>query len=736
MPITVPLAQRQVGQTPGFGAPGVAPFRDVRGQQLARLGQEVTNLGIIAIDVARQMQTDEDNARAKEADALLVEFENKEFYDPATGYMGKTGKDALGENMTQVQERLDRRIDELSSQLDNDEQRRLFHNSAGQWRRHWTQQMSKHAINQARNFHAGQSEARARAAAQVGVNSALVEGWEGESGAGYRQGLATAEAEIRAHGSLIGSSEEEIEQAVLAMRSVSHEQIVRGLAAEDRGTEAARYLDSVERDDILPETRTRLQAIVDDASVQETALRRSFELIEDIDRAQSGLEPGEQGPPAPSSLREQQVRSADMVRVAAQTLRQQFLNREITQEEHDAILDRVIKESQLRKQGSAERTATVRASAEQWLFENTDKTLRQYPFYRDVVDHGLLPTLTTFQRTGRYVNTPFVVDGIMRMGRGDFHRYSRPEFSEMVRGHMDNTTYNWAMSLWDNAHDPVKDSDVWTEKLMIRQTLKDSKLIDNLVGELDEEEAQKQNNVLLRYQALKTAARSAGQPITADWMQNTLDGIVSSDIVFVDGEQVPVVALTDETALEAYVQVGEDQVILAEIPGRRSESPGEIPDKFQKGDVAGKIVNGLVEKGIEATPQELGTRWAELGRPMDLNEYTMVMQTQSGSDGRTRQERMEANEWLIAQMRGEQHIRATLGRQEYNRRSALRGARNRSQQDVFGPQPSFIRAQAPPPGLIEDIQGLFRFVSEGQHPFELGTQVRLPPPARKPRRRQ
>ena len=157
-------------QVPTYNGAGVAPssapgggftptpVQNAAPQQLQQLGEATTRAGAVGTNIINDIQMMANTVRSDDARNKLIEFKQKQTFDPQDGLLSKKGSvaldlDPLGRSLhQQYAEAMQDKINELSGSLANDAQRRMFLEQANQIATQFNGDVASHYLQEYRIY--------------------------------------------------------------------------------------------------------------------------------------------------------------------------------------------------------------------------------------------------------------------------------------------------------------------------------------------------------------------------------------------------------------------------------------------------------------------------------------------------------------------------------------------------------------------------------------------------------
>jgi hypothetical protein len=260
------VAPQGAGDIGDFAAPGIAPAENLAAPQVARFGQQLTQTGMAAFRLGSAIQDGIDEAKTKEADVAA----GRAMQSVADKYSSMIGKDAEV-NYDAMQAELSQAGQSAMGMLDNDVQRRMLSPILARNMGIFQSRMGQHRVQQLRVYQTNEATARAELSADYAIQAYSQRGLKDAEGRPvgliqYAANADTAVDEIRKAGQLMGYAPDsaqmkQLEQKVYDRMAVG---IVNGLMAEKNYAGASEFLsDSATVDSLDGKTRQALADSVD-----------------------------------------------------------------------------------------------------------------------------------------------------------------------------------------------------------------------------------------------------------------------------------------------------------------------------------------------------------------------------------------------------------------------------------------------------------------------------------------
>lgn len=273
---TIPQITPQAVGTQQLAAPRVAPFQDQSGQQMQDAGIALARAGVVGVSAIRELQSEYDDAKIQQGDALAAEAIEKAMYAPDGGLLTLRGQAALGKVRKDKFTELDKELQRIGTTLDSDAQRKAYDLMSGQRMRDARFRADVHEAEQTRAFSIGSLEARGEILKADAINS--------YGTADYGKHRAAFLDVVDRLTALKGGGDDEKKaaqrQAISALVGDNVQQLVERGAVSD-----ARSLLAREGDAIEPRIRTGLEKLVRQATVDE----QSFQAARFIESKETNL---------------------------------------------------------------------------------------------------------------------------------------------------------------------------------------------------------------------------------------------------------------------------------------------------------------------------------------------------------------------------------------------------------------------------------------------------------------
>ena len=307
--VPIPSVPLDASGSPGFQAPGVQRFGDPRAGQIDQFGRSLTEVGATIASIAEDMQDEVDTSSAKESYTQFADFVNEKLSNPEGGYLYSVGKDAVGARREALMKELSQRVQDQSSGLQNERQRRKFNDAAARHMIGVRDRVYGHEAEQMRIWSIGQSKAmleqsienaieayfgrpvpgheqdasdvakaaevRAMASGTPDENAALLvlpQGQEPKRNE-FEQQKSSAVEEANHLADLQGLPKDSVVRKRMVRDKLGslHAGIVGKMVSMGRSDEALRYLGNIKSGEIDPEALTSLTLSTRKASIDDDA---------------------------------------------------------------------------------------------------------------------------------------------------------------------------------------------------------------------------------------------------------------------------------------------------------------------------------------------------------------------------------------------------------------------------------------------------------------------------------
>lgn len=613
MPIKIPLPQEQLrpGTTGGFRAHRVAPLQSATGLQVARFGEAVTSAGSAAMDAGRMLQDRTDRGKTTQALNLLGDTIGQVLDNPQTGYMNAVGEAAIGPNRTRAMMAITERAESLSNQLDNDDQRGMFHEKAQVRLTQVRGQVDRYEAHQIVVFDTGQADALRKAS----IGNAIEARITGDP-LDFMRHRKTATDQVAIIAGSLGYPPAKKEALLLETTTAIHSGIVERLVREEQADAARGYLEGVitkEQDtktqEIDPQEKGRLRGLVRQGAVNERATDLAMDIVERADLehmhrdAQGNLRPAE-APGGPASAQF----------VLDRGLKELYLRRregDITEEVFVATRERL-------KGFAIEREQSYNAESERFSLEiknALDRNPGMGLTMLSAADQQKLHERGLWASTARYsedrgFTEPAAVHDILTMTQEEWRTIPNKEkVWQLFNGEVDEAHMRMAMAAWRDAWGTATGED--TSILANRARLLDTALEHGLItDEIPKGDKAKRLNAVSRevQRRIQREKVLEGVAPKGEAAQKIIDAVFA-DVVLVGAysdTEVPRAAMLPGELEDAEKAVGDEELDLQVYDAILTDVKGDFVKK------------GLTD---EVTDADVLKQWIYLGRPKDMEAY-------------------------------------------------------------------------------------------------------------------
>lgn len=607
-PVDIPAIALSVPRPPRVDAPAITPAHDYTGQQIAEAGSGVAAFGGGVASMMRQRQDELDTARTREADNRAADEIRRALYDPETGYTTKIGRAALGDAREQTFAALRTRLEAIDSRLDNDVQRSKFRAA-----------MEDRLVDAETTADAHQT--RQQRAYGIGETQAAIEGGITDLVAAI--GTPRFDKEMALLVDLADELNDWTQGGPEAKKQVrqdvttkAHTAVVEDLVRREQGTLAGKYLEAV-RQEVNPQDRPKLDALVDRGTLNEQATALALELTADA-RAETTYPQG--------STREQKVqtfltaeqRRIDALVAARDKLDRMFSDGKVTDRVRAAVRDRFREMEHDARLLAADKRITYIERAQQALRDDPRLTAERLPdnlYVPLVAMHGL-DEVVAWQENRRNATDPAVMDQVIAMSAQELRSMSQTELRSKLLGHVSDSGMAYAMAKWASANDPdnagPRSLVSMRDRLRAFARMPAVGILTNATSEQTrrEEEARFDDFVVrfddrMRQWQLDNKRKATDQDVQ-DMLDRTAVDTVHQVGMFGGAKSERVLGLIPKTEQDDYyVTVAGKQVPIREV--------ALIPAK-----VLTVVQRTLRDSGEPVTTQNVLREWYARGKPMSI----------------------------------------------------------------------------------------------------------------------
>lgn len=230
-----------------------------------------------AADMVLDNMKRENEAKAKDAEEQLIEFERSLLHDPKTGYYTKNGRDAV-EAREQTAKALKERADEIAETLTSPYAKEQFTNSVTPRIGARAVDIDKYASRQQVAWEDSQSAARIDGAARDAIDSAVgPDGRPDVAQIELNSSLALQEAHEVADRK--GMSPEERQQSLELVQSGIHKGVIDRLLAQPGGAIEAKAYYSANKDEVVGAAKTQVESALKDGVAAAEAIVQSEAIV-------------------------------------------------------------------------------------------------------------------------------------------------------------------------------------------------------------------------------------------------------------------------------------------------------------------------------------------------------------------------------------------------------------------------------------------------------------------------
>jgi hypothetical protein len=580
------VAPQGAGDIGDFAAPGIAPAENLAAPQVARFGQQLTQTGMAAFRLGSAIQDGIDEAKTKEADVAA----GRGMQAVADKYSSMIGKDAEV-NYDAMQAELSQAGQSAMGMLDNDVQRRMLSPILARNMGIFESRMGQHRVQQLRVYQTNEATARAELSADYAIQAYSQRGLKDAEGRPvgliqYAANADTAIDEIRKAGQLMGYAPDsaqmkQLEQKVYDRMAVG---IVNGLMAEKNYAGASEFLsDSATVDSLDGKTRQALADSVD-ANRQRSVVGELAASIKDTGLLMSKSDPDtywqqKDGPvEPPTTLREALVLtdqiSDDQTRKFVQAeLRTQFAQDDaLIEQEYRTLID------------NTEQFLAVPGNSLADMPADQFGRLRPVDRAKYMAGQRQQDEMTVMEQVAR--NPALVAEG---------------DWLERNRNKMTHATFVKLMSE-RNKPDRIVAATIDADQLEATLTRNGfTKLADPPRGD----KAAAAQSLYMRDNVkmlINAEQERVGRQLSRDEKQQIIDRSIL-DRVFVSrfgtDPEVPFASTGPGERAQAYVTVGEQDVMLRDIPSERVK----------------QIRKSLERSGLPTDIRTIAETWVRAGKP-------------------------------------------------------------------------------------------------------------------------
>lgn len=596
----VPRVMPQDGASGAFSAPGVQPIKDATGAQLAALGGATGALGQETLDLARQLQSDYDDGRVKEAVALWSEAASKAAYDPTEGYLHTVGKASLDRRESFDKSLADTRLD-AERILDNEAQRLAFREWVGAREVEYAKAANIHQADQVRQYNIGQTKALAEQTAIDAVNAYSAFGEQSDE---FRRLSNTAVDQARQLSALAGQSPEEGDALARKARTQIAAGIVERLVDGGQAQKAMDYLAQQPQGDIEAEALAKMRKLAQAGIKDDNALRLALAIQQDTLETLQG-ERGSLAQGEPLS----EAQKARYLPMAIDRAQQLFSEGKIDSDSYKAVVANIEANYNRQRKADNEAATSLYDSATATLIANPEMKWSELPVTvrERLAETGKLGDIIAFSDGGNRVATDndyatwlwqkkaanslgdYPVDQFMKDSAGRLDPAERKAWAARIAdAHGDNASYRGFMSLDDKMN-----------LALLRQPRIQNQGIKMGSAEFTERRlllSEAVNNELLKL-GKKPTAKDEDEAI-ARALSQTMLTYYSSNM------QVPVNLMTPAEKAEAAFTFDGVEVYPANIPE----------------DIRIYIANKLLDAKLPASEENVAREYAAAKQPRTLQE--------------------------------------------------------------------------------------------------------------------
>lgn len=378
-------------------------------QQTTAIGRALEGMGNTLDKIGQDIARDINEARVREVDNEASENIRSMLYDPESGYLAKTGKDAV-DGFQAVQDGIRKLQADLNGKLQSTAQRKMFTDVMTRRVQSALGSVSGHAAQQAKVYNLGQASARADMAMSDGV-------------ANYSDPVVFGRAKATMlQEAAFDKSGAEAELARRIALTKLHQGVINQMLSQDRAAMAREWfaqnqgeIDATVQDDL----RKNLQS----ASSREDSLNLSIQLMA----------------------------SSSDYNAQRKTLKDMYAAGKISADVYDATQQRIDQEKVRREAAKAQISNEMEGRAQEWILQNPGKSVLEMPanIYTWAKGAGRLDSLSTFARTsGKPSANPEMFTQMTIMAADDPIGFVKrfDENSAVLRTQMSEGEYNSLLS--------------------------------------------------------------------------------------------------------------------------------------------------------------------------------------------------------------------------------------------------------------------------------------------------
>lgn len=554
IPGILPSVEPQAGGQPGFTAPAVEPMRNFAPQQMEESGQALLRLGATAMQMENRIQSELDDARTKEKDTLFATYISQSLFDPGTGYMGSTGKDAV-ERRAKTTEEINKLRQSIEGELENDVQKFIFKQYADRRIAAASQDIDQHALRQLRQYNIGESEKRVDNLMQDAIKHSdkFLDPGKDNQYKFFRNAMA---AEVKNLASLNGIAEgsEQYKALIRTADTRLHITAISNFIAAEKPALAQSYLnvnkgeiDTTQLDNV---TRAVTQA-KETHDVKEESLRLFLSMK--------------------GSLSEQ-----------TSALNRMFTDGKISAGVRDATVQRVEHADGQRRAARGEYERNLLGQAQQWLLNNPNRSWTDLPtsIQTGLRNAGQLDSILSFARNGRYVTQPQAYQEMISLPQTELAKMSEGEFVAKYRGRLDDSDLNTGLARLRQSKGTadVNNLQIISTSDRVQRAATDLGILPKdgkPSGSQSEAFDKFRADVTQRIRVFESGVLQNKRAANPDELKKILDEVALNKAMvprtLLPDVSRPLSQLSEKELKEAYVMVGSERVTLASIPKEQRE---------------------------------------------------------------------------------------------------------------------------------------------------------------------
>lgn len=576
----------------------------IPGRQQQAMGQSMMQAGNALAQIAKEVQTDVNDAATKEADNALSDQLRKVLHDPQNGYLNMQGKDAVTMREDAVKT-VQQYVQDGASNLTNDMQRKVYMEVANRRAEMALQKIDVHASQQAMVFNKGETVSRMNSARKDAVANV-------DDPIAFKTFKDTMIQEANEVARITGFGEDSDTAKALRLEQTTalHSDVINDLVNNDRSDQAQKYFEK-NVNEIDPEKRDDLKKLLNISTVKE----QSVDLARVLYTMHAGKDLTGTREELDQMLKDKKISAAmhdaamkNLVELhnikkseQAEELAGQSTNLElqlkgrgldsqlkmletwvkdgtISPELRDATRVRLEHDWQLRKAQQAEGEKSLIGNATDWILHNPGKSVLDMPpaMYKALQGTGHLQAMVGFAKAnGKFENDPQTWANIMTMPQSELKAMTPTEFFNRFRTKLDDHHLEQGYAMINALNGSKEDQhlQIFNANEMVKSSAVQLGIMP-ATGKPSESQAKDfdtfQAKVDDRVRVYEATVLQGKRKATTEDLKKILDEVAIDKVyerrTFMPNKEVPLVTMKPDDMTNAYVKIGGEEIPVASIP--------------------------------------------------------------------------------------------------------------------------------------------------------------------------